>query len=184
MTSGMQGKMIRLAFVIIFAILIVTLILCGLASWRSNKPIGRSVSLFCLSIIPPILGNMIIIGTATRGVALVGTYIYYIGMDLAMYALIRFTNEYCRVKRDKSTRKEIVPSWIKYLLVMDVIQMLLNIPFGHAFALQEIEAYGRPYFIINPLYGQIFHWIIFYGAMALVMIVYFIMVLFYVGHGI
>ncbi len=166
--------MVRLAFIILFALLIATLLLCGLASFRSEKPIGRSVCLFCLSLIPPVLGNMIIVASFTRSVAYVGCYTYYIGMDLIMYTLIRFTNEYCRVKADGNTKAKSVPVWINYLLVVDVIQLLLNIPFGHAFELQEIQAYGMPYFIMNPLLGQAFHRIVCYGAMAMVMAVFVI----------
>ncbi len=164
--------MIRLAFIIIFALLIVTLIFCALASYRSGKTIGNSVCLFCLALVPPLLGNAIIIGSRTRIPAYTGCYIYYIGMDLIMYTLTRFTNEYCRGK-DENTEKHIsIPAVIDLLLAIDAIQLLLNIPFGHAFSLQEIEVYGKPYYIMNPLSGQTFHRIICYGVMAMVMLVF------------
>ncbi len=166
--------MIRLVFIIIFALLIATLLVCGIASLRSEKSIGKSVCLFCLSLIPPVLGNMIIIAAKSEGLAYVGCYTYYIGMDLIMYTLIRFTNEYCRIKNEKGLRNNSVPFWINYLLIVDVIQLLLNIVFGHAFILQEIEAYGDPYFIMNPLMGQSFHRIVCYGAMLMIMIVFVI----------
>ena len=164
--------MIRMAFMVIFAVLIATLLLCGFASWRSEKPIGRSVCFFCLALIPPVLGNMIIVGATTRGVAYVGCYTYYIGMDLIMCALVGFTNEYCKKRNEKD--RNTIPKWINCFLVIDVIQLLLNILFGHAFSLQEIEAYGKPYFIMNPLLGQTFHRIVCYGALALVMFVFLI----------
>ena len=166
--------MIRLAFIIIFALLIATLALCGFASLRSEKSIGRSVCLFCFSLIPPVLGNMIIIGATTKTVAYVGCYIYYIGMDLIMYALIRFTDEYCRRQNEKGSNRNSVPVWINYLLAIDVVQMLFNILFGHAFVLQETEVYGKPYFIMTPLLGQVFHRGVCYGAMAMVMLIFII----------
>ena len=166
--------MIRSAFIIIFSVLIATLLICGLVSLRSQKPIGRSVCLFCLSLIPPVLGNMIIIATSKRAVATVGCYTYYLGMDLIMYTLIRFTNEYCRTNNTRDSKRNSIPGWINFLFVIDVVQLLLNLAFGHAFYLQEAEAYGRPYFIMNPLLGQTFHRIVCYGAMAMVMLTFIV----------
>ena len=166
--------MLRSVFIIIFALMIATLFLCGFASWHSEKPIGKSVCLFCFSLIPPVLGNMIIVAATTMAVASVGCYIYYIGMDFVMATLIIFTNEYCSKRINKDQKGKRVPVWIYYLLAIDVVQMLLNVPFGHAFSLQQIEAYGKPYFIMNPLMGQNIHRIICYGAMAMIMATYII----------
>ena len=166
--------MIRLVFIFIFVLLIAILLLCGIASLRSEKAIGRSVCLFCFSLIPPVLGNMIIVGATTENIASVGCYIYYIGMNLVMYALINFTNKYCIRQNDSDKKRGIVPEWIKYLLVIDAAQLIMNIVFKHAFVLQEIEAYGKPYFIMKPLLGQIVHRVVCYGAMAMIMMVFII----------
>ena len=166
--------MIRYTIVFIFALLIVILLLCSWASLRSNKPIGKSICLLCLVLIPPDLGNMLIIGTTTKSVALVGCYIYYIGMDLIMYALIRFTNEYCAVQNNKEKKKRIIPIWINYVLAVDVIQILISIVTGHAFILQEVESYGRPYFLMKPLWGPTAHILICYAVVAIVVIVFLI----------
>ena len=90
--------MVRQIYVFIFAVLVVILGACGIVSYLSRKPIGKYVGFLCLALIPPVLGNMIIVSSTTEGRALVGCYIYYIGMDLIMFALLRFTNEYCYVK--------------------------------------------------------------------------------------
>ena len=162
--------MIRTAFIIIFALLIATLLICGFVSWRSQKPIGRVVCLLCLSHIPPVLGNMIIVGAVSAHEALIGCYIYYIGMDLVVLNLVRFTNEYCRTKNGKDTLRP----WISILLVADMIQLLLNMVFGHAFRINEIMAYGKPYYIMTPLWGQNIHRIICYGAILCVMMVFLV----------
>lgn len=166
--------MIRSVFIVIFVLLIAILMLCGIASWRSEKTIGRSVGLFCFSLIPPVLGNMIIVGATTENMASVGCYIYYIGMNLVMYTLINFTNKYCIRQNDTDKKAGIVPDWIKYILVIDAVQVFMNIVFKHAFVLEEIEAYGKPYFIMEALPGQIVHRVVCYGAMAMIMIVFII----------
>ena len=166
--------MIRYAFMIIFALLIAALLWCSISSFRSKKSIGMSVCLLCLSIIPPILGNMIIIGSTTRTIAFIGCYLYYIGMDLFMYTLIRFTNDFCHIKKSRKHNYKSISSWINYFLIMDSIQLLLNIPLEHAFDLREIEAYGKPYFIMTPLIGQAIHRLICYGALTMVMVSFII----------
>lgn len=167
--------MVRLAFAFIFAILIVTLAFCGFISFRSKKSIGKSVCFFCLSLIPPVLGNMIIISATTRPLALVGCYIYYIGMDLIMFSLIRFTYQYCPINNGMQYKMSKLPLLFFVFLFIDVIQMLLNPFYGHAFTLQEIEAYGAPYFLLVPLLGQTYHRIACYGALAMVMLIFFTM---------
>ncbi len=164
--------MMRYAFVAIFALLIATLLLCSKASLRSIKPIGRTVCVFCLSLIIPVFGNMLIIGTGKRGVALVGYYMYYIGMDIAMYLLLRFTREYCRVRNAKTQKKRIVPIWLHLLFTVDVLQLLFNNIFGHAFELQEVDAYGKSYFINIPHLGVSIHRVICYSAIAIVIFVF------------
>ncbi len=164
--------MFRYAFIVVFAVLIATLLYCSHASMCSKKSIGKSVCLFCLSLVPPVLGNMFIIGTSTRVVALVGYYMYYIGMDIAMYALLRFTREYCSVKNAKNQKDQIVPFWLHILFTIDVIQLLLNNFFAHAFELQEVSAYGKPYFLSVPHIGVSIHRVACYSAIAIVMIVF------------
>ena len=166
--------MLRTAFIFVFALLIAGLMLCSHASIRSKKPIGRQVSLVCLSLIPPILGNMIIIGTTKRSIALVGCYIYYIGMDFIMYALIKFTNQYCHTKENLNRNKNAIPVWINLFVIADIIQMLMNTLFGHAFYLREIEVYGKLYYSMRPLMGQVFHRLVCYGIIIILIITYII----------
>ena len=92
--------------------------------------------------------GMAVIAAST---AMIGCYIYYIGMDLIIFSLIRFTNSYCIVRNDRTIKVYSVPEWINIFLAVDVVQMLLNTIFGHAFSPQEIEAYGAPYFRMVPI---------------------------------
>jgi diguanylate cyclase (GGDEF)-like protein len=118
---------------------------------------------------------MIIISATTQPVALVGCYTYYVGMDLVMLALIRFTNAYCPSGKELKKKRHIVPVWVNFFLAADVIQMFLNPIFGHAFTLEEVEAYGAPYFKLVPLLGQTYHRLVCYGALAIIMIIFAVM---------
>ena len=85
----------RIGFSILYAVLAAVLLFCAVKSFRSNKSIGKSVGLLDLSFIPPLIGNLIIIVSNQRELSMAGCYIYFLGMDLVMLALVRFTVEYC-----------------------------------------------------------------------------------------
>lgn len=70
--------MVRQIYVFIFAVLVVILGACGIVSYLSRKPIGKYVGFLCLALIPPVLGNMIIVSSTTEGRALVGCYAGYL----------------------------------------------------------------------------------------------------------
>ena len=167
--------MVRQIYVFIFAVLVVILGACGIVSYLSRKPIGKYVGFLCLALIPPVLGNMIIVSSTTEGRALVGCYIYYIGMDLIMAALINFTHRYCSTGDHTQIKSYRIPQWVYVFISTDVIQLLLNPVFGHAFVLQKTEVDGAPYFLMSPLLGQTYHRIVCYGILLWVMIIFLIM---------
>ena len=80
----------REAFVIIYIFLISALVVSSLYARRSNRAIGRALAFFLMAIVPPVLGNIMIIGTENRTVAMIGYYIFFLGMDVGSFALIRF----------------------------------------------------------------------------------------------
>jgi hypothetical protein len=86
----------RITYSIIYLLLIFALTVCGMTALRSNGKTRRSVALLEFSLIPPVLGNMLIVGTSLKCTALIGCYLYYLGMDLVMFALVNFTNSYCQ----------------------------------------------------------------------------------------
>ena len=166
--------MIRLLYVGLFALIIVILMICALIARRSVRPIGKRVCLLCFSLIPPVLGNLIIVASEQRALTLVGCYFYYIGMDFILLALIAFSKEYYRVQNGKQQR---VPVLVYLILAADLVQMALNPVFGHAFTLQEITVYNAPYYLMVPLWGQVFHRIACYGVLGLIMLSYFMLMI-------
>ncbi|MBO6149473.1 MAG: EAL domain-containing protein [Lachnospiraceae bacterium] len=165
----------RLAYVYIFGLLMVALAICGFISYRSKKPIGKRVGLLCFSFIPPALGNMIIVGSITENMALAGSYLYYIGMDIIMLSLIGFTRHYCIFSDGSLTDKRRIPVWLYAMILIDIAQLLLNPIYGHAFSLQKIDLFGTPYFLMVSKIGQAYHRIVCYGIVAVVMAVFIIM---------
>ena len=143
----------RLAFGIMFLAIIAALAVCARVAGRSGKRIGSAASVLLVSLILPMAGNMIIILSSGRVLSLIGCYLYYIGLDVAIAALIRFTFVYCGI----SWPRKWVGYAVHFLLLADVVQLLLNLVFHHAFRLTAVEVDGYPYYRMIPLWGQQFH---------------------------
>ena len=150
---------IRIGFSVVFALLIAVLIWCAIKSFRSHKKIGMSVGQLNLSLIPPMIGNLMIIVSDARNVSIAGYYIYFLGMDLIMLTLGRFAWEYCRgIFKGRSQ-----PIIMYILPALDAVQLLLNPFFGHAFDVELIEVQNAPYYRLLPFWGQNIHSIVDYA---------------------
>ena len=158
----------RIALQVILLIEIIVLCVCIHFARKSDKPMARSVSLLIASLIPAILGNVIIIGAVSRPVAEIGMYIYFIGMDLIMACLLKFTLDYCYYSWDN----KVLINSVYSLLGIDIIQILLNPVFGHTFASKELEVGGLPYFEVVPYAGQIYHRVVIYGFLFACLILF------------
>ena len=158
----------RIGFSIVFALLIAVLLFCAIKSFHSHKKIGKSVGLLDLSLIPPVIGNLIIIISSAHSFSMAGYYIYFIGMALVMLASVRFAAEYCGI-----IGKRYRPHIVMYTaLILDIVQILLNLFFGHAFDIEAIEVQGAPYYRITPLWGLMLHRVIVYSVFLSVILIF------------
>ena len=143
----------RLAFGILFSAIIIAMGICTRIARHSGKRIGFAAAGLLAPLMLPMAGNLIILLSANRTVSLAGCYLYYLGLDISIAALLHFSHVYYRVER---TRKWFV-NIAFILLTIDTVQLVLNLFFRHAFELTEIEVDGFPYWKMIPLWGQQFH---------------------------
>ena len=160
----------RRDFAILYILLVAALGACAAAARRSRRRSGRSVALLCVSLIPPVVGNLILIASGSRALSTVGCYIYFIGMDLAMLSLLNFTFDYCMIEWPSRALRSAVFG----LLALDAAQLALNLVFHHAFAIESIPVDGFAYFRLKPLAGQTFHRIVDYGAFGAVLVIFLV----------
>lgn len=160
----------RIGFSVVLILLIVAMLACTIIARRSKKRIGKSVSNMLGFLIPPITGNLIIILSTNELLSTIGSYIYYIGMDFTIFALFRFTYDYCRI----SQKMKVFRLVINVLFLIDIIQLLLNPFFGHAFSIEGIDVDGALYFQMTPSYGQAFHRIVCYGVLFVSLIIFIV----------
>ena len=109
------------------------------------------------------VGNLIIISSTEETLATIGCYVYYIGLDITVVALLFFTMEYCRIKPSRANWHR----WPIALAALDVLQLLANPITGHAFSIYQTIVSGFPYYALEPLAGQVFHRIVAYGIFFL-----------------
>ncbi|MCR4702973.1 MAG: EAL domain-containing protein [Saccharofermentans sp.] len=143
----------------LFAATILTLLTCSINARRHYKSLGNEVAALDLAIIPPILGNVVIIMAQRKWLALLGCYIYFTGMDLIVFQLMKFTEAYCKSSEKAHKALKI----FRYILLADVIQLLINPFTKHAFDVEWIVYDRQVFYVLKPLIGQAFHRVICYG---------------------
>ena len=157
----------RIAFSAVFTLVILAQIWCAFRAKHSGKPIGRYVAAVNYSLIPPLLGNLIIIGSHNKTISVIGCYIYFLGVDFVVFTLARFTVEYCKTRYKKLK----IPWFVYVLLVVDYIQFMLNPFLGHAFDMAPVEFDGSVYWDLVPYAGQAYHRIVAYSILLAVVII-------------
>ena len=156
---------------IIFVVSIVGLITCAIISVKSKRKFSNAVAFLLFGLIVPVLGNLFIIASDIRNLSLAGCYIYFIGMNIAMFAVFNFAFEYCHFYKKYRFVKFIIAG----LLLLDTIQLLVNIKTGHAFTLELIpDVYGSDYYRFIPHIGQTIHRVIDYSILAGVLVIFIV----------
>ena len=160
----------RYAFSGLYIAMVLALLACVIAAGRSYKKIGGAVAMLEGMLIPPVIGNLIIILAQTKTPAMIGYYIYFLGMDAVMMALLQFTASYCLTKWPKK-----IYAYLVYTLVtIDCVQYLLNPFFGHAFDVEAIPYDNGTYYRLLPGLGQAYHRVIVYAIFAIVLLVFIV----------
>lgn len=162
----------RVFFSVIMLVLVAALGCCVFFARRSHKSISKAVAWLDAAFIPPIIGNVIIIGSHVKQLAEIGCYIYFTGMDIVVLALINFTTIYCKTG---STARHKTPLLLYIAPALDVVQIMLNPFFGHAFDLEMIMVDEQPYFKLVPYFGQIIHRIVCYSIFLMVIAIFIAM---------
>ncbi|MCR5592189.1 MAG: EAL domain-containing protein [Saccharofermentans sp.] len=159
----------RLGATYVFIVFIILLFVSVIASRFSHKPIGRSVVFLNLALMIPVVGNLIIIISRTQNYSTLGYYTYFIGMDISVFALFRFTLDYCNINLKN-------PRWPEFtlyaLIAGDVIQFILNPFFHQAFSTEMLMVDKSAYYRIIPFLGQTCHRIICYGIFFVILTIF------------
>ena len=158
---------------LLFLVIEIALAVCAVLARKSGKPVGKAASVLLVSLIFPLFGNGLIIISADRTASLIGCYMYYLGLDVSIAALLHYTFEYCLISWPRRRTRNLVYGF----LLVDVVQLLLNPFFGHAFQINPIQVDGFDYYKMTPLIGQQFHRLVDYTLLAGIIVVFVIRVI-------
>ena len=116
------------------------------------------------------IGNLIIILSTAKIPAMIGCYIYFIGMDAVIMALLFFAFQYCAIKWPSNKLKYLVYA----VVTADVVQYALNPFFGQAFDTEPILVDNRNYYRLIPYAGQTYHRVVVYCIFFAVLLIFLI----------
>ncbi len=153
----------RVGIAAVLAILLIALGICAVVTKRASRSMSSYVARLLVCLMPPMLGNLIIILSSNPVLAAIGCYMYFVGMDFTMFALFNYTMYYCWQRKTI----ERVNRTVHILVLADIVQLTLNLFFGHAFSMQPILVDGAAYYMLVPYWGQIIHRVLDYGIFIL-----------------
>ena len=155
----------RTMYSALFIVLTASLAFCAVKSFRAHKRFSPTVSRLLVSLIPPMLGNAIIVATTNRLAAIIGYYVYFLGMNSVMSAVFSFALTYCGMAEHGRQKRRIVDA----VLAADAVQMMLNPFFHHAFLTETTTLENAAYYRLLPLAGQTVHRIVDYAVFLIVL---------------
>ena len=158
----------RASLSVLFALLIISLLVCAVLALRSKKPVGRNIANLLVALAIPVLGNLILIASSDDIIANVGCYIYFLGMDASVCSIFYFTHSYCEMGRPKRPLLIMIYS----LFGIDLLHYALNPYIGLSFATEKIIVEGRAYYRLVPYIGQAYHRVVCYSLFIASIIIF------------
>lgn len=148
----------RLVISGILIVVLVVLLTCSVNSRRLySKEMGKPVSMLNIALMLPIIGNIAIIFSENENLAMVGYYVYFIGMDFALVEVMKFSEAYCASARENKPAQKKIIAVYSVILGLDIVQLLVSIVTKHAFTLVEKNSEGTICYSARPLIGLLIH---------------------------
>ena len=164
---------IRISLTAVLFCLVLALCACSVIGQRSKKSIGKPAALLDLALIPPIIGNILIINSDIKAVSVVGYFFHFIGMNLVVLATIGFAMAYCKGARGKDHTHS-TPKVVYIALVADTVQLLINPLTHHAFDVEPAMVSGKTYYVLIPHAGLTIHRILDYLILLCIILIFLI----------
>ena len=158
----------KITYSVLYIFLIAALAGCTVFAKRSQRQSRGAVAWLETSLMLPLFGNLIIILSNVRIITLIGHYIYFLGINSVLLALVNFTNAYCK-GIGNGTQK---PTVMYIGLAADSIQLLLNPFLGHAFSLETVTEGGKTAFVLHTYFGQTIHRVIDYLVLLCAILIF------------
>ena len=114
-------------------VMLIILVVCIAGAAKSERPLAKDVFFLLCYMVLPLAANEVIALAESETIAKFAYLLYFIGTDLMLYSLVRYSVDYCDIKYDGSVFKKVLIA----ITVADIFLVLLNPFLGHVFELEE-----------------------------------------------
>ena len=167
---------IQTRYSFIYMSFVCILLICAIQARKNKKSISKYVSQLLFVAIFPIWANVLIMDSHNKLLSQIGYYLYYIGMAILMLSLVEFTNQYCQgitgIKVAKEKKQK--PTIMYIFIIFDIVQLLANNIFHHAFTIKLTYVDDKIYYLSQPNIGLAIHSIILFVIYLCVLLIFFI----------
>lgn len=122
-------------FIIPSIIFFFILIVCIIRSYSLKNDIVSIVRRLLITVLFPLIANVIIVLPTCQFLDHIGYIIYFIGTDFMLYSLTAFSIEYCKFK----VNKQKILIFLKICIAIDVVSILLNPVFHHFYSITPVS---------------------------------------------
>ena len=155
----------NLPYVEILILLMAIILICLLLSMKNRNALAADVRWVMVSVLVPMIGNIIIACSASEEMGQMGYTLFFIGTNLFFYAMMRFTADYCNYDFNRTKHQYAVLA----LIVADIISVGTNFITGFVFSLHRVLGPGHNvFFIMHGGTGYVLHMVLSYLLLAIV----------------
>ena len=139
----------RLAFIVILGILMITLMVCMNSAYKSEKKLAKTLRKMLLTVFFLVVVTLVIVTSSSERLSELMYSIYAMEMVWLMYFMLYFCLQYT----GKSLEQYIKPMILHVVLALDSTVLLLNNIFGHALSVKKVKLPGD-YIYYACVYGD------------------------------
>ena len=149
--------MSELPYIEILILLMAIILICLLLSIKNRNPLAADVRWVMVSVLVPMIGNIIIASATSEEMGQMGYTLFFIGTNLFFYAMMRFTADYCNYDFNRTKHQYAVLA----LIIADIISVGTNFITGFVFTLHRVLGPGHNvFFIMHGGTGYVLHMVI------------------------
>ena len=159
----------KFQFIVILIGLGILMLLCIIDTFRDKRQLSVDVRSLLMAALIPMVGNILVAVSHNYLVCNAGYLMYFSGIDIVFYFLLRYSMSYCSYKFDGTLLKKITMA----ITILDVIHILLNNYTGNVFEMERahIRDYGT-YYVQKIRLGECIHFFLNYLFFAIVIIAF------------
>ena len=155
----------KIQFIGILFGLSLLMLLCIVGAFKDKRKLAVDVRGLLLAAVIPMAGNILVAVSKQIWLCNIGYLMYFFGVDIVFYFLVRYSMSYCSYEFDGTALKKILIT----VTALDVVSILLNNFTGHVFEIAKVRLLDYDtYYMQIPHIGEYIHFTLNYIFFAIV----------------